>query len=408
MKLHRPKFRINVLFIVLLVIGILSACLDPFPLPDVTSGFLVVEGTFTDEPLENRIRVTWAGQVNEAPTWVKEARVTVSDDQGNTELYYHSDEGYYLPFSEDFLAVPGRNYVLRIELNDGRVYESESTICKEAVPIEDLRWEAVEAPSPDGTDLWKGVEIYLDTYDPTNESRYFLWKYEETWETVVPNPIRDVYIGNGNFREVFNSSRCFLEDRSRDIMAISTADQAISEIRNHPIIFVPSNTSRLYRHYRIDLTQYNLSEEAYIYHEKLQKITGQTGTIFDQQPTTLYGNVRNMNDESEIVMGYFIVSAVSKRSVDIQSWDLEPAFWGDDEHLSFCRAATRTYDVSEGLNYNWLFNRVVPRWGMKLVRRIYDDSSLNVEPPVVALEFAPPGCTECEGTQDKPLDWDEW
>ena len=405
--MRKPIYRFNILFIVLLVIGILTTCLDPFPLPDVSSGFLVVEGTFTDDAAENSIRLTFAGQVNKIASHVYDATVMISDDRGNSGMYQYTDEGIYQPVSGDFYGVPGRKYILRIELPDGRVYQSDSTSFRAAVPIEDLWYEPIQAPSPDGTEWWNGVEFYLDTQDPTNENRYFLWKYEETWETGIPNPIRHIYLGQGEFEDVATFKRCFFSDRSRSIMIKSTVDQVKSEIRDYPIIFVPNTTSRLWRHYRIVVKQYSLSEEAFLYHEKLQEITEQTGTIIDQQPYTLRGNVRNVNDPDEIVMGYFIVSAVSRRSTDINSSELPLGYRGIDNKLLYCKAATSMYGVTTFLNYDILFYRWLPRWGMNFVGLVYDDSSLAYPPPVIELEFAPPECTICEGTQDIPLDWDE-
>jgi hypothetical protein len=408
MTWHKIKHRFNILIPVLVFTGFLAACLDPYPLPDVSSGFLVVEGTFTDDSAENIVRLTFAGQVNEGVSPVGGARVIITDDRGNSDQYQETDTGVYQPVSGDFYGVPDRKYVLRIELPDGRIYQSDSALFRQAVPIDDLRYEIKQAPSPDGTEWLNGIEFYIDSRDLTNESRYFLWKYEEIWETMIPNPIRNVYIGNGEFREVWRPRRCFHKDNSRDIMIKSTIDQSDSEINDYPVIFVPSNTARLWRHYRINITQYGLSDNDFIYHEKLQEITGQTGTIFDQQPFTLRGNVKSLDDPAEIVMGYFVVSAVSRRSIDVSRGELPPEYRGIDEHLQFCRAATRIYDITPQTNINWVFNRLIPRMGYRFVGLVYNDSSLAEEPEIIGLELAPPECTTCDGNLSKPLDWDDW
>ena len=101
-----------------------------------------------------------------------------------------------------------------------------------------------------------------------------------------------------------------------------TNDQEESLIRDYPIVFVSNESARLFRKYRIKVRQFGLSDEAYFYHNQLKEITSQTGSIFDKQPFSLFGNIRNVEDPSEMVMGYFIVSGVSTRTITIISSDL--------------------------------------------------------------------------------------
>ena len=93
MLLLKPKNILRILITGAMITWILGSCLDPFPLPDVSSGFLVVEGTFTDDPSENIVKLTFAGQVNAAATTVQDARVTVSDDQGGSLQFHHTGQG---------------------------------------------------------------------------------------------------------------------------------------------------------------------------------------------------------------------------------------------------------------------------------------------------------------------------
>ena len=394
------------IIIALALVLLCSTCLEPFPLPDVSTGFLVIEGTFTDSPDENSIKLSFAGMVNEKGSPVTGAKVFVSDDLGNTGTFLENEGGLYLPSSNDFFGIEGRKYVLQIELRDGRVYHSDSTSFRGAPPIDELSWELQQAPSPDNTEWLIGVEFYIQTHDPENLVRNFIWKYDEIWEIRIPYPIRDIYLGQDNFQADNHTSRCYLSNQSTGIMMGSTSGQSQSIISDHPVVFISNETARLKRKYRINVKQYSPSDEAYKYHEKLLEITGQNGTIFDEQPFTLRGNVRNVDDPAEIVMGYFLVSGVSTKSITLSGGELPFEYRGTDQFAIYCNSRSRDYGVNQNTNFVQLFNRFLPRWGLTFVGIIWEVNEMTLEEEMVGLQFAPEECTECQGTLEKPDDWD--
>ncbi|GAB3534516.1 hypothetical protein GCM10027443_21780 [Pontibacter brevis] len=59
-----------------------------------------------------------------------------------------------------------------------------------------------------------------------------------------------------------------------------------------------------------------------------------TGTVFDPPPAQVKGNMFNVEDEEEQVIGFFDASAVSMKEVIIQAEDIQypvpPFQWPDD------------------------------------------------------------------------------
>lgn len=55
----------------------------------------------------------------------------------------------------------------------------------------------------------------------------------------------------------------------------------------------------------LELTQYNLSEGAYRYFERLKQQIETSGTFVDTPPAPPVGNVGNVNDPGELVTGFF-------------------------------------------------------------------------------------------------------
>ena len=128
-------YKLHIVITAVILVLFCNNCLDPFPLPDVSSGLLVVDARFTDDPDENRVVLSYAGQVNAGRSPVTGARVFVSDDLGNTGQFQEEERGIYVPVSEDYLGVEGRKYVLHIELDNGRQYRSDDCLFREVPPV---------------------------------------------------------------------------------------------------------------------------------------------------------------------------------------------------------------------------------------------------------------------------------
>ena len=60
--------------------------------------------------------------------------------------------------------------------------------------------------------------------------------------------------------------------------------------------------------YSINVKQYALSHEAYLFFEKIKKNTEQLGSIFDPQPSELQGNIHCITNPAETVVGYVDIS----------------------------------------------------------------------------------------------------
>jgi hypothetical protein len=402
MKSGPKKYRILAMITSCTLALLCTTCLDYFPLPDVSSGYLIVEARFTNDPEMNQVILSFAREVNLGGIPITGASVYVSDDLGNTGWFVESKKGFYIPESNDYYGENERKYVLHIELEDGREYRSDSCLFHDVPPIEEFYWDLGQAPSPDNSSWLNGLEFNITTADPENRAQNYLWTYEEIWEVTTPYPIHDVYIGNQEFESINNSGLCFLNDVSSEIMIKSTADQNDNLVSDHPIVFISNESSRLWRKYRITVWQFGLSDEAYFYHDKLQEISSQTGSIFDKQPFTLRGNIRKVGDTDEIVMGYFIVSGVSTSSVTLDGRDLPSGYRGTFKEYADCTYSTRTYLVNSNTNYNRFFYSILPRWDMVFVRRLWDS---EMESNVIGLLAAPVECTECIGTAERPENW---
>jgi hypothetical protein len=383
-------------------------CLDPYPLPDVSSGLLVVDARFTDDPDANRIILSFAGQVNEGGIPINDARVSIMDDEGNKGVCMESTSGVYITENDGFVGEVGRKYVLDIELSDGRRYMSDSSLFVDVPPIDELKWTLTERPSDNNIDMLYGVDIRLSTHDPENQVKNYLWYYEEIWEVVIPFPVAEKYDGSGRTQQDFPwvdyTRDCYLNGQSYDIMMKTTRDQEESTIENLPIIFISNESSRLWRDYRIRVSQFGLSDEAWEYHEQLNEITSQNGTVFDKQPYSLKGNIRNVNNPEEVVMGYFLTSVVSTETIEFSASDLPDEYRGEFPLYWNCQYEADTYRISNRTDINWVIEQYAPSINLVFISSVWT-VPLFGDPALIGLLLAPRRCAFCDGTIETPENW---
>jgi hypothetical protein len=82
-----------------------------------------------------------------------------------------------------------------------------------------------------------------------------------------------------------------------------------------PFSFVPNiqMEQKLLHKYSVLVRQYSIGETAFHYWNELKKTSQEQGWLFDRQPALLSSNISNVNDEEEIVLGFFSMSGVTER-----------------------------------------------------------------------------------------------
>jgi hypothetical protein len=113
-------------------------------------------------------------------------------------------------------------------------------------------------------------------------------------------------------------------------------------IRNYPLYYADNSTDRFNSRYSLNVRQYALSEEAYNYWKELKKVTEDLGTFFDPLPSTLRGNIHNIDDENEIVLGYFDAFTVQEQRIFISNNELPRMNFPD--YYRSCEETIVTYE----------------------------------------------------------------
>ena len=151
--------------------------------------------------------------------------------------------------------------------------------------------------------------------------RLYRLQLEETWEYHSTWSINRFIDENDNLQivpEDFSNYVCYKTDPIYDIYTLSTVGFTQNRYARYPLHFVNNETQRLLYHYSLLIKQYSLTPGAYNYWENLRKNSKETSSLYYRQPVPLNGNIRNLNDTTEKVLGYFGVSQVNQKRIHIR------------------------------------------------------------------------------------------
>ena len=381
------KFSTNILYLFYLVLPF-SNCVQEFHPPSKGyENLLVIEAFLTDGDdafevkLSRSIPIDTSGFVPEPG-----AEVSLSDDSGeNYQLEESEEPGVYF-FPGEINPQIGKSYQIHVQTRNGNQYESSSVTMRETPEIDSISFRYEEKP----TEGLKGLQIYANTHDPANATKYYRWEWDEAWTFRTPYNSYIIWEDGQILDRKKGVNVCWKFGRSTAIEIATTKNLSNDWVSEYPLNYVSTETDRLKMKYSIRVKQYALSEESYNYWLELQKATENLGTLFDPQPSIVYGNIYNVNDEDEVVLGYFDSSSSREQRIFITSRDLPPTRYPN--YFSYCEdSIVSPRRVEEMIDNNW--------W---LVEETTNDFGF----PVFILSRLP--CIDCTlyGTNEKPDYWD--
>lgn len=304
---------------------LMHGCIEPYDFETETfENVLTLEANLTNELKHHEVRLSRSFRVGEdMPASQSGAHVLISDDAGNEYLFAELAPGRYESV-EIFAAVAGRSYQLHINTNEGQ-YESAITPVQHSTGIDDLY---ARRTTYNGLD---GIALQVDNYNTPNAARYYRYKYEETYKIISRLSYHnDLIYENGAFVEVLKTKEettCYNTVVSNDIILASTTSLEENNLEGFLVRFIDRSNPIASRRYSILVKQYALSPEAFAYYETLKKMSGSDNVFSQNQPGFVAGNVYNINDPEEKVVGMFYVSQVSTKRIYFNYTD----FYGPQE-----------------------------------------------------------------------------
>ena len=306
--MHTSKY--SIVTILLLASGIfLHSCVDALEFnPTEGDKLLVVDGKLTTSGEDQFLRLSRTAAVGRSDNFpaVTGANVTLRDDLGNSVNYEEIQPGRYRLNGSAMQGVSGSTYTLRIEA-DGKIYESKPETMPQNIEADSSFFAIVNQ---------KFVNVHTTVQIPADlaQGPFLKWRIDNVWQ------VNEIYCGpfdptnvcyvkqtfSNQLLPILDGSLLTRGETARPFVAVKEADKTFGEV----VYF--------------NLYMETLTPDAFKYWNKVSLLLTQSGSIFDAPPGAIRGNVTNINDPNELVLGYFYAAPEDTTHVKVLASDFLP------------------------------------------------------------------------------------
>ena len=399
-------------FLVTVIVFTALTCIDPY-VPKFSSSkpVLVVEGIITNENIGYTIKLSQSVRDRDSSSVkISDATVWITDDEGVVTNLNPAGSGLYRTDSLTFRGETGKSYQLHIKTSNGSVYASDTCRMLPVPDIDTLYYQKETRLSDDQTVSRKGLAIYLNSKKGTGDKYFLRWEYDEDWKFRVPDPTTYVYQNDSTIYPIPPAQVkefCWKSSKSGEIMTGGVLPGSEGQIENQSIKFIaPEESDRLTVRYSILVKQYSISQKEYDFWNNLSQVSETDGNIFGPQPFSVLSNVKNTEDPSEAVLGYFEVSAVSQKRLYInfeETLSMNLPFYS--YNCQRIVVSPSDYDVNpwaQPMTFDDLYYMYIGTKGYSFVEPIFDANGA-----LTKMVFSTSVCSDCEltGSLTRPDFW---
>ncbi|WP_299211839.1 DUF4249 domain-containing protein [uncultured Aquimarina sp.] len=314
------------ILVLIFVCSTLNSCIDPFEIETENfENILVINTTITNELKNQEILLSRTFRFeDDGPISEEGAIVKVIEDASVEYTFEESSPGTYRSVQQ-FAASSGKEYELSVQTSDGKSYVSDKVTLTQETSIERVYPQRIANNS--GVE---GLGIFVDTFDPTGNSQYYRYEFEETYRIVTPlwYPFDIVVTAELENRFEFglidrpvSQKICYASNISNNIKITNTTVLEEDRITALEVNFIPSDDIRIDNRYSILVRQYVQSREANGFYEILSNFS-ESESLFSQiQPGFITGNIISESNQDDKVLGYFDVSSVSEQRIFVNRSD---------------------------------------------------------------------------------------
>lgn len=360
----------------------IAACREPYDPPVVRqdANYLVVDAFLNAQgPTTARLSRTLPLYSKSGPPPESGAVVTVESAFGLQYNLAEKRPGFYEISS--IPVDPSMQYRLHIRTGDGMEYYSEFVDVKITPPIDSVFWRA----EPDG------LQLYVDTHDPVNQTRYYKWDFVETFEYNAPYSSAYMLIDGNVYARPPSQSiyTCWRTDSATSISVGTTAKLADDIVSDFPLVYIEKKSLKISRKYSILVQQIALTEEGYDYWRQLEQTTEKLGGLFDPLPAQVTGNYYNFTNPAVPALGFFSAGTVEEERIYVRFHELPGHL--RDLALNFC---VQDSIANEDLKYYGNGTLLITSYGT---------------PTILGYVTSTHACIDCRlqgGTTTKPDFWE--
>jgi hypothetical protein len=185
------------------------------------------------------------------------------------------------------------------------------------MPIDSIYGRYMELPSTENETFEKGLQIFVDSHSDGNDPFSIRYEYVESYETPVPFPSKYDWSGTRKTFKVWERplplGTCYRNFNTTTTVLGTTHGLSENRIAEFPIRFIEEHEPHFAYNYIINVKQYSISSEAYAFYNTLKESNESSGSLFDKQKGTVFGNISAVESTDQPILGYFEVAGVDEK-----------------------------------------------------------------------------------------------
>jgi hypothetical protein len=326
----------------------LTSCIDPYE--DFTinqARVLVVEALLTDDyqhPDTIKIQYQTAFDNYTKIETIDNTKASIFTSTGQEIKLEEKRAGKFLP-PKDFRIKAGEKYTFKFNFPDGQQYESLPQQVVQTPSI-DRTYDVFNPKSQqniDGTRFISGNDVYVDFQDKANERNFYIWRsihyesieycascdYDALFYTFFTDPrtgnryvnqcvSRNLIIAGpiegppyGAYDYVCGGDNCFNIYCNKKEIIFSDISSDGRLVKGIKVAQIPNYSIK---GCLVVVQQISVSNDIFRFYKLLGSQLQETGGLADTPPEAIVGNIRNLTNASERVVGVFgVVNIQEKR-----------------------------------------------------------------------------------------------
>ncbi len=322
------------LFLIFSCCLMICSCVDRINIevPDSYTSQLIVDGVITDEPGPYTVTLSLSSRIEGFLPFrklVSAAKVTLFDNVGNSDVLQEIEQGTYQTKPDGIRGTVGREYYIKIELQDGKVYESLPDKMTPAGNVDSIYYELESFQPVDGPTRY-GFRIYADAQGVPNGDNLFRWKHTGTFVIQTQPELHrspancemDIrpcaYVGPYN---ECTCCTCWVNQYDEKPYVSDNQLITVGKFKRIEAGFVSIEYYPFQIKYRMEVKQMSLSRVAFDYWRTLQTQKEGANSLFQPPTGKTRTNIFQKNGSNE-AQGLFYASAVKLKQLYLTNADI--------------------------------------------------------------------------------------
>jgi hypothetical protein len=328
-----------------LIIFLCSACVDKISFEtDAPAAFpIVIDGYISDQPGPYTIKVSKVFDIESklsVRTPISVKRLTISDDVGNEEDLMTVKEGEYQTNPNGIRGVVGRTYTLRIELLDGRVYESKPDKMMATGTVDKVYFQYKAQTTSDQSTEY-GFDVLFDASAGSQENFYFMWKFSGTFKYDTNPELYTISCGEGRCPRPLPCSSYTLgiDGQLQYLKPCECCSCWTSILNPQPVIsdnqvidggrfisvkggYIPITEWTFMYKVHAEIQQFSLSPQSFAFWKAIRDQKKAIGSLFEPQSGKIPSYFNQISGVPAPMEGIFFATSIHSKAVDITRLDV--------------------------------------------------------------------------------------